>query len=365
MNERDFMDTRKKLEELLKKQIDFRKYDIYIWGTGNTSDLYQEGLKRIKKEGIIIKGYFDNNPSKWGTTYNGKEVLSPDSVKQINNLLVLVATPRPRAIREIGQQLDSLNVPWLSIDAFMVLTHKSEILNVFDFLNDERSKKVYFELAKNRIEGTYPDEEYIDGYDRYFYGSVGDCDANEVFVDCGAFVGDSFEEYIWKKEGTFKKAFLFEPDKKNLIAMEHRINRLKNEWGLPEEKIVVYPYGLSDSDSIGYINRFDVNNGLGSKLLFEKNDDSEECKTVKIDSVIDEKNLFIKADIESYEYRMLMGAEETIRNKKPKLAICIYHNSIDFYSIPLYIKELNPDYKIAIRHYSPNLSETILYAFME
>lgn len=359
------MEIREELEALFEKHLDYRKFDLYIWGTGNTSDLYQEGLKRIENEGIIIKGYFDNNSSKWNTEYNGKKVLAPDAAKELNNLLVLISTPRPKVIKEIGAQLDLLNICWLSIDAFIVLTHRKEIFDVYNLLNDERSREVYYELTKNRIEGSYPKEEYIDGYDRYFYGPVGDCDASEVFVDCGAFVGDSFEQYIWKKEGTFKKAFLFEPDKKNLIAMENRITRLKNEWGITDDKIVVLPYGLSNSDTTGYVNRFDNNNGLGSKLLLEKTDYSEECKTVKIDSIVEDTNLFIKADIESYEYRMLLGAKDTIRLKKPKLAICIYHNSVDFYSIPLLIKEYNPDYKISVRHYSPNLSETIMYAYME
>ena len=224
-------------------------------------------------------------------------------------------------------------ITWLSIDAFTVLTHKKEILEVYDLLSDNKSKKVFSELVKDRIEGSYPDEEYIDGFDRYFYGPVGDCSASEVFVDCGAFVGDSFEQYLWKKEGTFKQAILLEPDADNLKALKFRLSRLKNEWNITDDKVVIYPCGVSDKDSIGYINRFDVNNGLGSKLLLERLDESDECKTM------------------------------TITRFSPKLAICIYHNSVDFYSIPLLLRSLNSSYKFSLRHYSPNLSETILYAY--
>ena len=359
------MQEREQLEELLNCDIDFKAFNLYIWGTGNTSDLYQEGLKRLEEEGIIIRGYFDNNSEKWGKEYAGKRILSPGEAGNIENLLVLISTPRPKVIRQIGEQLNSLKIKWLTIDAFTVYLHKNEILDVYDFLSDEKSKSVYMQLTKNRVEGTYPDEKYVDGHDRYFYGLVGDCDANEVFIDCGAFVGDSFEQYLWKKEGTFKKAILFEPDFDNLHALECRLSRLKNEWHIADNKIEVYPYGVSDEDSIGYLERFDTNNGLGSKLFLEKSDGATECRTVKLDSVIKDKNLFVKADIESYEYRMLLGAKEIISKNKPKLAICIYHNSVDFYSIPRLIKELNPDYFFSVRHYSPNLSETILYAYSE
>lgn len=357
------METRGYLEQLLNCDIDFPSYDYYIWGTGNTSDLYQEGLKRLEAEGIEIKGYFDNDPAKWGKDYFGKPVFSPKDAEKLNNVLMLVSTPRPQVIREIGNQLSVKGITWLSIDAFTVLTHKKEILEVYDLLSDNKSKKVFAELVKDRIEGSYPDEEYIDGFDRYFYGPVGDCSANEVFVDCGAFVGDSFEQYLWKKEGTFKQAILLEPDADNLKALKFRLSRLKNEWNITDDKVDIYPCGVSDKDSIGYINRFDVNNGLGSKLLLERLDESDECKTMTIDSLGLDKNAFIKADIESYEYRLLLGAKETITRFSPKLAICIYHNSVDFYSIPLLLRSLNSSYKFSLRHYSPNLSETILYAY--
>jgi len=51
---------------------------------------------------------------------------------------------------------------------------------------------------------------------------------------------------------------------------------------------------------------------------------------------------FTKADIESYEYQMLLGAAEAISARKPKLAICIYHNAVDFVQIPLLIKKTVP-----------------------
>ena len=359
------MTDREELEKVLEFSEDFGSYNLYIWGTGNTSDLYQEGLVRLENEGIIIKGYFDNNSAKWGKEYRGKKIHSPNDIETMSNILVLISTPRPKVIREIGKQLDDLNTKWMTLDAFVVLAHKDEIMEVYDILSDDRSKRVFAELTRNRVEGLYPSEEYIDGFDRYFYGPVGDCDSNEIYVDCGAFVGDSFEQYLWKKEGTFKKAILLEPDPDNLQAMNYRLSRLKNEWHIAEDKIQVYPFGVSDSDSVCYVNRFDVNNGLGSKLIAVKTDGSQECKTVKIDSLIDSPNLFIKADIESFEYRMLLGAKETIKKYKPKLAVCIYHNSVDFYSIPLLLKKWNPDYHFSVRHYSPNLSETILYAYAD
>lgn len=61
---------------------------------------------------------------------------------------------------------------------------------------------------------------------------------------------------------------------------------------------------------------------------------------------------------------MLIGAMQSIREYSPNLAICIYHNVVDFYQIQMLIHEINPNYKVIIRHHSYNLAETILYAWI-
>lgn len=77
-------------------------------------------------------------------------------------------------------------------------------------------------------------------------------------------------------------------------------------------------------------------------------------ETIPIDEFVKEENLkrvdFIKMDIEGSEEKALLGAKETLRKFKPKLAICIYHKPKDFYELPLLIKEINPEYKIRIKN---------------
>lgn len=85
---------------------------------------------------------------------------------------------------------------------------------------------------------------------------------------------------------------------------------------------------------------------------------------VKLDEFLTEPYSFLKADIESYEYQMLLGAEKSIRKFKPLLAVCIYHNAVDFYSIPILVKQILPEYRLAIRHHKDTLGETVLYAWV-
>lgn len=358
------MSERDRLNNLLDCDIDFNSYQLLVWGTGNTTDLYQEGLKRLEKEGIVVKGYFDNNAEKWGTTYNGKEVFSPESLSEFESPFVLVSSTRWSTIRQIGKQLDDSGIPWLPIDSFVVKTHAEQLLKVYDLLGDERSKHVYYSLAEQRVKGSGITEDIIDR-DQYFYRAFIGSFPNEVFVDCGAYVGDSFEQYLWTRAGVFKNALLFEPDKKNVSAIEKRLSRLKEEWNIEDSKVTIYPYGIGDSDSINYMKKNDTLNGLSSKLTSDNSSSDEETKIVALDSVLNGGDLFIKADIESYEYKMILGLKNTIKKYHPRLAVCIYHNSVDFYSIPILLNELCPEYRFAVRHYSADFSETVLYAYFE
>lgn len=72
---------------------------------------------------------------------------------------------------------------------------------------------------------------------------------------------------------------------------------------------------------------------------------------------------FIKMDIEGAEYQSLLGASEMIKKYKPKLAVCLYHKLEDIIEIPYIILSMNPDYKLAIRHYTTCSWETVLYAY--
>ena len=67
-------------------------------------------------------------------------------------------------------------------------------------------------------------------------------------------------------------------------------------------------------------------------------------------------------DIEGAESLALNGAIKTIKKYRPKLAIAIYHSMNDFVSIPLWLKELDLDYKFYLGHYTLHAEETILFA---
>ena len=90
------------------------------------------------------------------------------------------------------------------------------------------------------------------------------------------------------------------------------------------------------------------------------------CRNKNIDDVIpdNEKITLIKIDAEGSEYPILRGTERIITNFKPKLAVAIYQSVEDMLFIPKYLKQLVPEYKLHVRHYSKGTAETVLYAYI-
>ena len=356
---------RHELESILSNPPDVSNKNIYIWGTGNTALLYQEGLKRLECEKILYnKGYIDNNSQKWGQLFCGKPVISPQELRGQKDICVLICSPQSQVIETVKQQLKELQIKGYPIDEVILKLQKSHVLNCYDSLDDVESKETYSHIIKCRMNGEYPQEQFISSEQYFQFQEFYQRDPNEIFIDCGAFVGDTIERYIWKKDGVFQKIIAFEPDKNNYQAMEKRIARLQEEWNTSPNAFEIYPYGLSDKSTSLKLARYSKNNGLGSKVVGDMSSEGEYCKITSIDDFIKGRYTFLKADIESYEYKMLLGAQKSIAKWHPLLAICIYHNAADMYDIPLLIKSIEPKYKMKIRHYSNFLDETVLYAYM-
>jgi hypothetical protein len=82
---------------------------------------------------------------------------------------------------------------------------------------------------------------------------------------------------------------------------------------------------------------------------------------------VKERNLprvdFIKADIEGAECAMLLGAAETIRKYRPKMALCIYHrDSTDHWLVPETLLSICRNYRFHLKHYIDNrLTDVVLF----
>lgn len=352
-----------KLADFWDSLIDIKGNKFYIWGAGNTSSLNLEGLKR--ENSFSIEGYIDSNINKQGKEFGNKKIISPDEYYNKADNPVLINTTNKEVFRQICSNVSDLGGKYYSYDSLVFSRHKKEIEEVYDLLEDDLSKDTYLCMLNARVNCDQPDESIVDDRQYFCLRDFLIRDPKEVFVDVGAYVGDSTEEYIFRRAGVFDHIYTFEPDSNNYDALSVRLKRLKSEWNIDDSRIGTFKMAVGDRESEAVFETNIGNFGLGSKIIPENNEDGlPKISVTTLDSFFGKKKVsYIKADIESFEYNMLMGGKKVIEMQKPKLAVCIYHNPTDMYSIPLLVKRLNPDYKIKIRQHAYNLDETVLYAY--
>jgi len=176
-----------------------------------------------------------------------------------------------------------------------------------------------------------------------------------VFIDCGAYLGDTVY-YLSKHIGKIDTLVCFEP---NLEFYKALTKYLNENYEKIAKNIISIPCGVySEEKIVNFVNYL----GEGSRIAFDRG--NEEIMTVVLDRVLSGIiPTFIKMDIEGAELEALKGAKRIIKTYKPDLAICVYHDPIHLVEIPLYLKELVPEYKFYLRKYGEQaLTELVLYA---
>lgn len=188
--------------------------------------------------------------------------------------------------------------------------------------------------------------------DDYFYEDFLKYSEKEIFIDAGCYNLATTMDFKKVCNG-LEKAYAFEPDASNYENCLKRIEKEKDN--LPQ--VTMLPYGTWSSTTELHFN----SSADGCSHIGEG---ESVIKTASIDEIVDknDKITFIKMDVEGAELESLKGAKETIQRDKPKLAICIYHKPEDMVTLPLYIKQLVPEYKFYLRSYSNADNEMVLYA---
>lgn len=371
-NKKNTMEAnRNALVKMLKEaKRDLDEKQIVVWGVGNTAKLYKENINKLQNEGLNITYYTDNNSKKWGEQYNGKTIIDPQKIKGLSGAFVIICSMNPGATAQIRLQLTELGVEGESIDKVIFSQHYREVMEVYDMLEDMESKRVYAGLIKARMEVVNPAVDVVAADQYYILPQFNMEDEREVFVECGAYTGDTLEAYIRKKRGKFGQIIGFEPDPDNMRKAGKRVEKLLEEFKLDKSKIVIYPFAVGDREEHVFISRSETNKGNLSQIIRNQNDTiclqegTEAITQVALDSFLTMPYAFLKADVEGYEYKVLLGAEKGIKRYKPLLAVCIYHSAMDFYEIPICIKRMVPEYKLAVRHHKETLSETVIYAYV-
>lgn len=300
------------------------------------SDFYEEILNSISKSSYSDIDTF---------------VLDNDNKMLEKQLIYYTNPPDPKCV--VG-----FNYTWFPI--YEKAQKSRELKKMLDYIDanlaDQESRDIIHNRCKTFLTGdlTYIDRNVINRH-TYFSQEFYSISNDEILFDCGAFTGDTIEDFVTFTNKKYKKIVAFEHDEKNVKRLNAFINN-------KIENVVVIQKATADKNGkVSFLNK----GNMFSKTVDVK-DSSDELSVdiVRLDNYIDYHPTLIKMDIEGSELDSLIGATQIIKTQKPKLAICIYHMPFDFYEIPKFLKSLVPEYKFKVRQHEPGFCETVLYAYL-
>lgn len=340
----------------------FSETDLIVYGAGVVLNwLYDD----LKAQGIRVTALCDS--VKTGAhALTGLPILSPEQLKsQYPKARVLIATLK--YFQEIRAFLQTLGFSGEQIYPFLIphrcppeefeAVHADAYRWAYGQFEDAPSRK----LVMDRIRMHLLNQAILPNSDSslYFEKNVVSLREGEVFADCGAYTGDTAEEFIEQMKRckrAYRHIWAFEPDAENYRAA------LENLKAFPDVSVI--PKGVwKESGELAF---FTNGNEDASYTAAQGGTASEIVPVVSLDDFFSSQDslpFFIKMDIEGAEKEALLGAEKVIRQAKPLLAVACYHKTSDIYELPRTILKLRDDYRFVLRHYVYGYSETVLYAF--
>ncbi len=225
--------------------------------------------------------------------------------------------------------------------------NQGRIDNIVNLLEDDESKQVYTSMIKYRASHDWHDRPSYNRKNQYFPDGIIKLSDEEIFVDCGAYNGDTIKNFLKKCKKKYNYIVAIEPDEDNL----EQIKKINGK---------IYPICAAAWKSDTEVT---FQQGLGSSShVMEEKESNKKVSAKSIDNIAECSNAtFIKMDIEGSEYNALWGGVETIRRNKPKLAICIYHSDEDMLRLIELIAGWDLNYRFYIRQHAQKDAETVLY----
>ena len=334
--------------------------NVCIWGTGVAGRMI---YKALKDRGINIVSFIDGKISTDYINLYGIRVISPDKIP-MDCLVVVAADVRYGIDKYLDHKYDYCYLdPHLLANHYvgrkkdvisLYIENASVIEQVFSNLNDERSKitfrNVLIHQAVHCIHLLWDVYEPMQYFGNDLITSV-----KGSFVDCGAYTGDTLKSFLNYVDGDYCY-YAFEPERNNYLELMNYVNNnhLTN--------VYLRNSGVWDKDGVLFFQNNDADDTLAWKLSNEKYCDNIGISVNRLDNVLGDKKIdYIKMDVEGAEINALMGANQIIEHQKPILGISAYHDLSHFWLVPKIMLDKNLDYRVAFRHHSWNMSDTVCY----
>lgn len=327
------------------ERLSQEKRPIFIYGMGDGAVKIMSAFRQYH---IPVSGIFASDEFVRGHYFAGFKVHKLSEIEeQIDDFVIVLAFAAGyleliQYIRQLSHRhtLYAPDVPVIGSGLFTYqyfLEHLQEFNAVYRMLADDESRRVYMNIIQYKISGNIRYLETISAEPDHIFRTILRPSRNEIFVDLGAYTGDTIRELLHYTNQKYYLIHAVEPDKRSFKKLTAYIedNHLKH---IKPHQCVSW---CKDTEL-----PFNAKAGRQSALSPE----GDMIQAVSVDSLMNGQPLtMLKMDVEGFEREALWGAARSIQQYAPKLSVSIYHRNQDIFELPLLVKKLNPKYQFYIR----------------
>lgn len=332
-------------QELWQKLSNERR-PIVIYGMGDGAVKIVNACKQFH---IPISGFFASDEFVRGHSFLGFPVLSLSQTEEkYNDFVILLAfgAGYPSLIEKIKQiakkhTLYAPDVELLSGEPFTYrfLQKNTDLLQkVYDLWADTRSKETFIEILRYKLTGDISHLFTCEEEKSEIFQNVLRLSPNETYVDLGAYRGDTVDEFLHYCDNRYQRILALEPDPKTYRKLQQHCQSYQN--------IQCFNYGAwSKSEQVPFSYR------TGRQAAIDLASKRTQQMVAVDDLLQGNTATYIKMDVEGAEQEAILGCAKTISTFQPKLNIGLYHRNKDLFTLPLLIKQLQPNYQLYLRHH--------------
>jgi FkbM family methyltransferase len=315
---------------------------------------------------IRVVAIADDQPSRQGHSIGRTTVVPVDDLVAVDrDVPVVIASHRPlqllQRLRAMGFTTVAMFLvlqvtdperfpPHMFYDGWFedLAAHADRYAALSDILADDRSRQHLDAIIGFRLTADIGVIAPIVDWDVYAPKDLVSFSSDEVYVDAGAFDGDSICVFMDRVGDRFSRVIAFEPDPQTY-------GRLVEKFA-GDPRIHALPKGVySHAGHLRFVND-------GSRGAIFAHEGSVEIPVTTLDEELaDGRVTFVKMNIEGAEMEALRGGAKAISRWGPRLAISAYHRPSDLWQIPFLIRELRPQYRLALRQHDAGAIETVAY----
>jgi FkbM family methyltransferase len=331
----------------------------------------------LRRHGVDVLAFADNNASGVDAAVDGLPVLHPaDAAARFGDEAVFVVAiwgaaasdrmaDRIEQLRSLGCRRVISFVPlmWRHHEDFLphyaldlpglVLETPELVLEAFRLWDEADSREEYVAEVAWRLTGDFDVLPPPAEHEIYLPPELGALTRDDLFVDCGAFDGDTIRSLVRRYGSDLPQIVALEPDRRSFERLAAYVGTLSDEL---QERIELHEVAAGRCE--GEVS-FEMTGTDASKV----GEGPETVRLVRLDDLLSDRcPTVLKMDIEGAEPDALEGARETIRRCRPALAVSAYHEQAHLWQVPLLLARLASSHRFLLRPHGMEGWDLVAYA---